>query len=108
MTTGTALAQAQAGCGGRAAALRAGVMAAAGAGAEVLAASVRDFVSGQQDGRAAEVAAGTARGRGGTGQDWAWARRRGRAGPGAGVGTGGSWRRGEGFGRKRGAAGWAG
>ncbi|KAL9846651.1 MMS19 nucleotide excision repair protein homolog isoform 2-T2 [Geothlypis trichas] len=30
----------------------------AGAGAEVLAASVRDFVSGQQDGRAAEVAAG--------------------------------------------------
>nr|XP_054493028.1 MMS19 nucleotide excision repair protein homolog isoform X3 [Agelaius phoeniceus] len=32
-------------------------MAAAGAGAEALAASVRDFVSGQQDGRAAEVAA---------------------------------------------------
>ncbi|XP_069652863.1 MMS19 nucleotide excision repair protein homolog isoform X2 [Haliaeetus albicilla] len=33
-------------------------MAAAGAGAAVLAASVQDFVAGQQDGRAAEVAAG--------------------------------------------------
>nr|XP_054493027.1 MMS19 nucleotide excision repair protein homolog isoform X2 [Agelaius phoeniceus] len=38
-------------------------MAAAGAGAEALAASVRDFVSGQQDGRAAEVAAGVKDGR---------------------------------------------
>lgn len=33
-------------------------------GAETLAASVRDFVSGQQDGRAAELAAGTGRGLG--------------------------------------------
>lgn len=33
-------------------------------GAEALAASVRDFVSGQQDGRAAELAAGTGRGLG--------------------------------------------
>ncbi|XP_058666207.1 MMS19 nucleotide excision repair protein homolog [Ammospiza caudacuta] len=38
-------------------------MAAAGAGAEALAASVRDFVSGQQDSRAAEVAAGVNDGR---------------------------------------------
>ncbi|XP_071302373.1 MMS19 nucleotide excision repair protein homolog isoform X1 [Agelaius tricolor] len=38
-------------------------MAAAGAGVEALAASVRDFVSGQQDGRAAEVAAGVKDGR---------------------------------------------
>ncbi|XP_037996220.1 MMS19 nucleotide excision repair protein homolog isoform X1 [Motacilla alba alba] len=38
-------------------------MAAAGAEAEALAASVRDFVSGQQDGRAAEVAAGVKDGR---------------------------------------------
>lgn len=39
------------------------VMAAAGdgAGAAALAASVRDFVAGQQDGCAAEVAAGTGR-----------------------------------------------
>ncbi|XP_014106034.1 PREDICTED: MMS19 nucleotide excision repair protein homolog isoform X1 [Pseudopodoces humilis] len=38
-------------------------MAAAEAGAEALAASVRDFVSGQQDGRATEVAAGVKDGR---------------------------------------------
>lgn len=34
------------------------------AGAEALAASVRDFVTGQQDGRAAELAAGNGRGPG--------------------------------------------
>lgn len=58
-------------------------------GAEALAASVRDFVSGQQDGRAAELAAGTGRG----------------LGEAAGLGAGGAGRQGVGpRGRVAGAA----